>query len=535
MPDELTLHPFLWRATHLAGDTSVVCRTPDGMHRYTYTAFGERVRLLAGALQARGIGPGDRVATLGWNTHQHLECYYAVPLIGAQLHTINLRLSPETIGYIIEDAEDRLLFAAADAAGTLASIEDSLQTVTETVWLDATAGDDVPGETYEDLLSSATPIETWPQLSEDLPAGMCYTSGTTGRPKGVEYTHRMIYVHAMTVMTPASLNISPEDVVMPVVPMFHVNSWEFPYAVTMAGAKQVYPGVSPTPEDLISLIAREGVTLTAGVPTVWIDVLEALDPSSDALESLDRIIVGGSAAPTGVMRRYRDEHDVTIEHAWGMTETMSIGSVGRDRPGDAEPFVRASKQGHLTPGMRMRVIADGDDIPWDGESVGELLVRGPNVVDSYHAKAGETAFLEDEHGRWLRTGDIVTVDSDGTLTVVDRVKDVIKSGGEWISSIALENTLMELPEIAEAVVVGSPHARWQERPVAFVVPSSGAGVEVDRVRSMLEAEFPRWWLPDDIIIRSEVPKTATGKFDKRSLRPAAAESDLPFTPGETDT
>ena len=534
MPDELTLHPFLWRATHLAGDTPVVCRTAGEMHRYTYAAFGDRVRQLAGALKQRGIGPGDRVATLGWNTHQHLECYYAVPLIGAQLHTINLRLSPETIGYIIEDADDRILFAAADAADTIASIEERMQSVNETIWFDASPGDDIPGATYEELLESAVPIERWPAVSEDMPAGMCYTSGTTGRPKGVEYTHRMIYVHALTVMTPASLNIRPEDVVMPVVPMFHVNSWEFPYAVTMAGAKQVYPGVAPTPKDLINLIDREGVTLTAGVPTVWIDVLEALDPSSDALESLERIIVGGSAAPTGVMQRYQAEHDVTIEHAWGMTETMSIGSVGRDRPGDSDPFVRASKQGHLTPGMRMRVVAEGQDIPWDGESVGELLVRGPNVIDSYYARSGDADFFEGDDGRWLRTGDIVTVEPDGTLTVVDRVKDVIKSGGEWISSIALENTLMELPEIAEAVVVGSPHKRWQERPVAFVVPSVGATVESEQVRSTLQQEFPRWWLPDDIIIRDEVPKTATGKFDKRSLRPEAARSELPFAPGESE-
>ncbi|MFT4909125.1 MAG: fatty-acyl-CoA synthase [Natronomonas sp.] len=545
MPEELTLRPFFWRATRLFPETEVVSRTHDGIDRYTYLDFGDRVRRLAAALANMGVTSGDRVGTLGWNTHRHLEAYYAVPLSGAQLHTVNLLLRDDNVEYIINDAADDVLIVDRDAVTILDRLWDQIDGVREVVVMDDIVPEtdaDLPLSAFEDLIADTDPMASWPPLSEDDPAGMCYTSGTTGMPKGVEYTHKMLYAHAMMVMTPAALNIAEDDVVMPVVPMFHVNSWEFPYAVTMAGAKQVYPGPSPDPADLVDLIESEDVTLTAGVPTVWIDVLGHLDEHGGDLSSLERIIVGGSAAPREVMRRYEDEYDVTIEHAWGMTEVMSIGSVSRPTSGAATggreaALDKRAKQGLLSPGLEMRVVGDdGEPVSWDGEAFGELLVRGPTVVGEYYNRpeANESDFVAADDGgtRWLRTGDIATVDEDGYIEVVDRAKDVIKSGGEWISSIELENALMAHDDIAEAVVIAAPHERWQERPLAFVVPKAGCEIGVEAVRTFLAKEFPRWWLPDGVRFREEIPKTATGKFDKKTLRETIEEPDLPYAPGD---
>ena len=547
MAEALTLRPFFWRATRLFPETEVVSRTHDGVHRYTYADFGDRVKRLAGALRDLGIEPGDRVGTLAWNTHRHFEAYYAVPLSGAQLHTVNLLLQDDHVTYIINDAADDVLIVDRNAIETLDRLWDRIESVREVVVMSDSVPEtesDLPLSAAEELIADADPMESWPSLKEDDPAGICYTSGTTGKPKGVEYTHKMLYAHAMMVMTPSALNIAESDVVMPVVPMFHVNSWEFPYAVTMAGAKQVYPGPSPDPADLVALIEAEGVTLTAGVPTVWIDVLDHLDDHGGDLSSLDRIVVGGSAAPREVMRRYEDEHDVTIEHAWGMTETMSIGSVSRPISGMADAdreteLDKRAKQGLLSPGLEMRIVGDDDEpVAWDGDAVGELLVRGPTVVEEYYNRPGtaETDFrpADDGGARWLRTGDIATVDEDGYIDVVDRVKDVIKSGGEWISSIELENALMAHEEIAEAVVIAASHERWQERPLAFVVSKGDQELDVAAVRAFLADQFPRWWLPDDVRFREAIPKTATGKFDKKTLRETVEEPELPYAPGEAD-
>ncbi|XVH32989.1 long-chain fatty acid--CoA ligase [Haloferacaceae archaeon DSL9] len=545
MAAELTVRPFFWRATRLFPGTEVVARTASGTTRYTYADFGDRVRLFAGALAARGLGEGDRVGTLGWNHHRHLEAYYGVPLSGAQLHTINAQLHDDHIVHIVDDAaDDALLVDPGDPLETIVRLWDRLDAVDDVIVMaeSVPAVDGVealPVSAYEDVLAAADPMTDWPELHGDMPAGMCYTSGTTGPPKGVEYTHGMIYAHAMMVMTPAAIGIEESDVVMSVVPMFHVNSWEFPYAATMAGAKQVHPGPSPDAATLVDLIESEGVTLTAGVPTIWIDVLEHLDDHGGDLSSLERIVVGGSAAPKEVMRRYADEYDVTIEHAWGMTETMSIGSVSRPKGrmatrGRDELFDIRAKQGLLSPGMEMTVVDDaGDPVPWDGESFGELLVRGPTVVSEYHARpdADEAEFAEPATGgRWLRTGDIVAVDADGYLEIVDRAKDVIKSGGEWISSIALENELMAHEGVREAAVVAVEDDRWRERPLACVVPAADADVTPDSLREFVAGAFPRWWLPDEIRFVDAIPKTATGKFDKKVLREEIDEASLPWTP-----
>lgn len=537
--DDLTIRPYYWRATNLFPRTEVVSRTNAGAFRYTYGEFGDRVARLAAALADRGVGRGTRVGTIGWNHHRHFEAYYAVPLLGAQLHTINAVLSDERTRYIVDDARDDVLLVDPGApARTTERIYDDLDHDPDVIVMsdsvpDLDVGARVSG--YESLVDESAPIAEWPRLSEDLPAGMCYTSGTTGMPKGVEYTQKMIYSHAMMTMTPAALDIAERDVVMPVVPMFHVNSWEFPYAVTMAGAKQVFPGPSPSSADLARLVEDEGVTLTAGVPTVWIDLLEHLDEHAADLSSLERIVVGGSAAPKGVMRRYRDEYDVRIEHAWGMTETMSIGSVSRPKRHMLDATVderdeRRAKQGLLSPGLEMRIVKDGGEVPWDGETAGELWVRGPTVVDSYYNRPDATA--TDFEDGWLKTGDIVVVDDEGYIEVVDREKDVIKSGGEWISSIELENALMEHDAVSESVVIAVPHERWQERPFACVVPRRGADVDPRDLHDLLAERFERWQLPDNVVFVDSVPKTATGKFDKKALRSRFEDPPLPWTPGD---
>ncbi|USZ77670.1 long-chain fatty acid--CoA ligase [Halorussus vallis] len=536
----MTIRPFFWRATKLFPETEVVARTRDGIHRYTYAEFGQRTRALASALAEMGVGEGDRVGTFGWNHHRHFEAYYAAPLAGAQLHTVNVLLGDDHVEYIVEDADDDVLLVdPGEPFETIARLWDRLESV-ETVVVMGTKADvpdtDLPVHAYEDLVAAGSPDFELPDLSGDQPAGMCYTSGTTGKPKGVEYTHEMIYAHALMVMTPAALGIEERDVVLPVVPMFHVNSWEFPYAATMAGAKQVYPSPSPDAADLVELIEAEGVTLTAGVPTVWIDMLDYLDDHDADISSLERIVVGGSAAPKGVMARYEDEYDVTIDHAWGMTETMSIGSVARPKARMADwdredRFEMRAKQGLLSPGMEMKLVNDdGEEVPWDGSAVGELYVRGPTVVSEYYNRP--EANEEDFEEGWLKTGDIASVDEHGYIEVVDRAKDVVKSGGEWISTIELENELMAHDDVVEAAVIAVPHERWRERPLACAVVRDGADVTAEDLRAFLEGEHPDWWLPDDVVFVEEVPKTATGKFDKKVLRDRFDDPDLRFTPGE---
>jgi fatty-acyl-CoA synthase len=534
-----TLRPFFWRATSLFPEIEVVSRTADGRYRYTYAEFGNRVAALASALSDLGVAPGSRVGTLCWNHHRHFEAYFAVPLMGAQLHTINVQLPDDHIEYIVDDAADDVLLVDPGVPfETLERIRGRLASVdTVVVMADEVPETDLDGVfAYEDLLASHDSTFEWPSLRGEQPAGMCYTSGTTGRPKGVEYTQEMLYAHSMMTITPISFDIGESDVVMPVVPMFHVNGWELPYAVTMTGAKQVYPGPSPDVADLARLIEEEGVTFTAGVPTIWINLLEYLENHDVDLSSLERIVSGGSAVPKELMRRYEEEYGVTIEHAWGMTETMSVGSVSRPKPSmgelsHEERYEVYQKQGLLSPGLEMRVVDDdGNEVPWDGESFGELYVRGPTVVSEYYNQPAATE-ADFERG-WLKTGDIVTVDEHGFLEVVDRRKDVIKSGGEWISSIELENKLIEHEAVLEAAVVAVSEERWQERPLACVVKQAGADVTADELRDFLREAFPRWWLPDNVVFVGEIPKTATGKFDKKVLRDTQQDAELPWVPGD---
>ncbi|WP_246987865.1 long-chain fatty acid--CoA ligase [Halorientalis marina] len=532
-----TLRPFLWRAEKLYPDTEIVSRTHQGIERYDYTEYSERTAQLAHAMDETGVPDDARVATFCWNHNRHFETYFAIPTTGKQLHLINPLLPDEHIQYIVGNAEDRIIFVDPSL---LEKLEGAAQSADEfdNVEQFVVIGDEVP-ETglepvtdYESFIEGHPTDYDWPTLDEDRPAGMCYTSGTTGKPKGVEYTHKMLWSHTMTTLTPQGIPMADDDVVMPVVPMFHVNAWGMPFTATAAGSKHVYPGPSPEPEDLAHLIEEEGVTITAGVPTVWLGLQEYIQAGNDVdLSTLDTVIIGGSAAPKAMIEWF-DERDVEVLHAWGMTEMSPIGSVGHlksdleDADYDTQVEKRA-KQGLSVPGLEWKVIDDeGNEIEENGEDFGELYVRGPWVTKEYFKRP--EANEEDFEDGWLKTGDVVTIDEDGYIKIVDRAKDVIKSGGEWISSVELENAIMAHDDVKEAAVVGVPHERWQERPVAFVVPMEGADpTRLEReITEMIEEDYPKWWMPDDFINIDEVPKTATGKFSKKDLREEYADQDL---------
>ena len=537
-----TLRPFLWRAAKLYPDTEIVARTHEGIVRYDYATYAEQTAKLANALDAAGYGDGERLATFCWNHHRHFETYFGVPGMGAQLHTINPLLPDEHIQYIVENARDRAVFVdhslLPKLEGAVADDPAPFESVEQYVVMGSTVPDtDLDAVAYDDFVEGHDAEYDWPALEEDRAAGLCYTSGTTGRPKGVEYTHQMLWSHTMALQAPQGLPLDDDDVVMPVVPMFHVNAWGLPFSATAGGAKQVYPGPQPEPADLARLIEEEGVTVTAGVPTVWLGLMEHVKEHDTDLSALETLVVGGSAAPEAMIRFF-DDHDVELLHAWGMTETAPIGAAAhlksdlRDADYDTQVEKR-SKQGLITPGLEFRVVGDdGEAVPWDGEAFGELQVRGPWVTTEYFERPQATE-SEFEDG-YLRTGDVVSVDEDGYIKIVDRAKDVIKSGGEWISSVELENELMAHDDVAEAAVIGVPHERWQERPLALVVPTEGtdAGALAGELREHILEKYPKWWVPDDFVTIDEIPKTATGKFSKKDLReeygdPSLVEGQVP--------
>jgi fatty-acyl-CoA synthase len=529
-----TLRPFLWRAERLYPDTEIVSRTPEGRTRHTYAEYADRTARLANALEERGIERGDRVATFCWNHTRHFETYFGVPNTGAQLHTINPLLPDDHIRYIVDDAEDEIIFVDPSLAGKLAGAAEGAEEFADVdfVVMGSAEIDELDATPYEEFIADQSTEYDWPDLDGDRPAGLCYTSGTTGKPKGVEYTQSMLWSHTMASQTPQGIPMEDSDVVMPVVPMFHVNAWGMPFTATAAGAKHVYPGPSPDPADLAALIEEEGVTISAGVPTVWLGLREHIAEGNDVdLSTLDTVIVGGAAAPQSLIEWY-DDRGVEVLHAWGMTELSPIGTVSHLtdelRDADYETQVdKRSKQGLVVPGLEFEVIDEnGEEIPWDGEAFGELRIRGPWVTKEYFKRpeANEAEFADG----WLKTGDVVTVDEDGYLQLIDRTKDVIKSGGEWISSVELENAIMAYDGVSEATVIGVPHERWQERPVAFVVAADGVDREalVEEIEAGLRGEYPKWWVPDAVEFIDEVPKTATGKFSKKDLREQYADQSL---------
>lgn len=530
------LRPFLWRAEQLYADTEIVSRTNEGLVRYDYAEYGDRTAQLANALDAAGYGDGERLGTFCWNTNRHFETYFGVPGIGAQLHTINPLLPDEHIQYIVENARDRTIFVDVSLLpkleGAVADDPEPFESVERYVVMsDELPETDLDAVAYESFIADQPTEYDWPSLEGDRPAGLCYTSGTTGRPKGVEYTQQMLWAHTMGIQSPQGIPLADDDVVMPVVPMFHVNAWGLPFSATAGGAKHVYPGPQPDPADLAKLIEEERVTVTAGVPTVWLGLMEYVRENDVDLSSLDRLVVGGSAAPEAMIRFF-DDRDVELVHAWGMTETAPVGAVAtlksdlRDADYETQ-LAKRSKQGLVSPGLEFRVVDDdGNEVPHNGEDFGELYVRGPWVTTEYFERPDATR--TDFEDGYLKTGDVVTVDEDGYIEIVDRAKDVIKSGGEWISSVELENELMAHEHVAEAAVIGVPHERWQERPLAMIVPTADADEDTlgDELREYILDSYPKWWVPDNFVVIDEVPKTATGKFDKKALREAYGDESL---------
>ncbi len=502
----------------------IVSRTPDGIFRYTYADFGNRTRRLSSALSRLGVGPGDRVGTFAWNDHRHLEAYFAIPSMGSVLHTINIRLAPDQIAYIVNHAEDKVLLVDAGLVPLLAPIRDKLPTVEAFVILgnqvDPSASPLQPAYSYEALLAEADPEFEYPtDLDENSAMGMCYTSATTGNPKGVAYSHRGIYLHSMSMGLANTVALSDTDVALPVVPMFHANAWGMPFAAIWFGAKLVLPGPTPTPAILLDLMSQEQVTISAGVPTIWLGVLQELEAHPRPL-SLRMVLCGGSAAPPALIRAYEERHGIPFAHAYGMTETSPLAtfsrlkSYQRDLPYNERLAIRAT-QGLLVPGLDMRIVKDGEDVAWDGKQMGELLLRGPWIADEYYHDERTTSTFIDG---WLHTGDVASIDPEGFVRLVDRTKDLIKSGGEWISSVDLENAIMGHPAVLEAAVVGVTHPKWDERPLAFVVLKPNQKVTKEELREFLTGQFAKWWLPDDILFLEEIPKTSVGKFMKRTLR-----------------
>jgi fatty-acyl-CoA synthase len=524
----LTLLPILERSNRLFGKKEIVTRVGAGTVRATYAELFGRVHRLAGALAALGVGDGDRVATLCWNHQQHLELYFAAPCMGAVLHTVNFRLFVDQIVFILNDADDRVIVVDDSLLPLLDQVLPRTPGVRHVLIVgDVPAGkesiDGRPVTCYEDALAAAPAKYAFPRLDEQAAAAMCYTSGTTGNPKGVVYSHRAMVLHTLTEALPDVMALRERDVVMPVVPMFHVNAWGIPFSAAMVGAKQVMAGAAPAPADLLRLIATERVTLSAGVPTVWLGVLAALEQGEHDLSSLERLIVGGSAAPQAMMERYEKAYGVPVWHAWGMTEMTPLGSICwlkstlNDLP-EEERWRVLTTQGLPSPFVELTAIdEEGNDVAWDGKTLGEMVVRGPWVTAGYYndPSPGER-FTADG---WFRTGDVVTIDTEGYFQIADRTKDLVKSGGEWISSIDLENALVGHPAVAEACVIAIPNPKWAERPLACVVLRPDAGeVSKEELLDFLRPKFARWWLPDDVVFLPELPRTGVGKLDKKVLR-----------------
>ncbi len=535
----LTLPHFVHRAESLFHDKELVTATATGRERTDYGTWAERTHRLGGALDDLGISETGRVATFGWNTARHLELYFAAPCTGRVLHTLNIRLFPEQLTYIVNHAEDEVIFVDRSLMALLWPLVPTFETVRHLVVMDDGKGE-IPSpdggsggprlHDYEDLLAAASPVGF--RVDDELrAASMCYTSGTTGNPKGVVYSHRSTFLHTLGAMTASSLGVMELDRILPVVPMFHANAWGLAHAAVAAGATLVMPGPDLSAPSLAALIEEERVTIAAGVPTIWMGVLPELKGRDTS--ALRAIPCGGSAVPRALSEAYREQTGLPIMQAWGMTETSPIASVGRIKStldavldDDGRADLRTTV-GQPSVCVEARIVRPGsvEALPWDGEASGELQVAGPWIASEYYNDPrSPESFTEDG---WLKTGDVATIDRHGYIRLVDRTKDVIKSGGEWISSVELENELMGHPAVAEAAVIGIPHEKWQERPLACVVVREGQDVTKEELLEFLAPRVAKWWLPDDVAFVDEIPKTSVGKFSKKDLRSKFEGYQLP--------
>ncbi len=533
MPDyPLTIGSIFRHGRAVHGESLVVTFEGDGSRQATFVEVAERVERLAAALHRLGIEPGDRVGTFAWNTQEHLEAYFAIPVMGAVLHTLNIRLFPEQLAYVTNHAQDRVVIVDASVIPLLARVAAELKTVEHYIVIgdgdaDALTVNGASVLRYDELLAAEQPGFAWPDVDERAASAMCYTSGTTGNPKGVVYSHRSSYLHSMAACDAGAMALTERDRVLAIVPMFHANAWGLPYAGWMAGSDFLMPARFLQAEPLVRFIDQEQPTFSGAVPTIWADVLRYSADHSVDLSSFRMVVVGGSAVPRSLMEAFEREHGVRIIQAWGMTETSPLGSVAHppkqvEIGGEGEMDWRA-KTGRIVPGVELRIVGlDGAVQPWDGEALGEIEVRGPWVTSSYYLDPSPEKFDDG----WLRTGDVGTVDSRGFMHLTDRSKDVIKSGGEWISSVELENALMAHPDVLEASVIGVPDPRWDERPLACVVRREGSDVTADELREFLAGTIAKWQLPERWTFIDEVPKTSVGKFDKKVLRARNEAGDL---------
>ena len=522
-------------AAQYHGDVEIVSRTIEGpIHRHSYADANTRSKQLAQALVGLGITLGDRVATLAWNGYRHLECYYGVSGIGAVLHTINPRLFPEQIVYIANHAEDRVLFTELTFVPLLEGIADQLQRVEAIVIMTDRAHmpeTSLPNVLcYEELLVAQDGDFAWPSFNEKTASSLCYTSGTTGNPKGVLYSHRSTVLHSMASCSNDVLGLSSQDSVLPVVPMFHANSWGIAYSAPMSGAKLVLPGMGMDGASICELLEQEKVTLSAGVPTVWLMLLQYLQQNDKQLPYMTRTVIGGSAAPASMIETFEHDFDVVVIHAWGMTEMSPLGTTGNLKAGMADwdyadKLTVKSKQGRAVYGVDMKITDDdANELPRDGVAFGHLMVRGPWITNGYFKGDGGEVL---DTGDWFDTGDVATLDPEGYMQITDRSKDVIKSGGEWISSIDLENIAVGHPGVAEAAVIGVAHPKWDERPLLIIVRNEGSSIEGPEILDFMKGSIASWWMPDDVTFVDEIPHTATGKIQKLILREQFADYKLP--------
>lgn len=537
MDTQLLISSILRHADQNHGDREIVSVTADNpLHRYTYADCFRRTRQLANALGQFGLTHGDRVATLAWNDYRHLECYYAIGGAGYVLHTVNPRLFPEQIIFMINHAEDRWIFTDVMFVPLLEKIAEHTPGVEGYVVM--TDGENMPetslknAVSYESLIAEESDAFDWPEFDENEAVGLCYTSGTTGDPKGVLYSHRSTILHAYAEVAPDVMALSNRDCVLPVVPLFHVNSWGTPYSALMVGAKLVYPGPKMGDgEALYNLLEDEGVTLALGVPTVWLALLQYAENAGKRMNKLERTVIGGAAVPESMIREFDEKHGVVVCQGWGMTEMSPLGTanslkVGMESMPADERYKLLTKAGRGIYGCELRIVdEEGRELPWDGVAYGALQVKGPWICSDYFKlEGGAGSHTEDG---WFDTGDVATIDPLGYMAITDRTKDVIKSGGEWISSIEIENTAVGHPAVAEAAVIGVTHPKWTERPLLIVIRAEGQDLGKEEILAWFEGKIAKWWLPDDVVFVDEIPHTATGKIKKVELRKQFANYELP--------